>query len=237
MLASIALAQALPELRARESSLRALAAAEGITYDVAAFGGVRTQADTTRILTYRDNDYAVYVAKARANGKVPVSKDEYRPIAPFGSSFHNYGAAFDAEITGAPKGVTFDAALSRLGALGAKAGLVWGGVWARPKTDRPHFQLAYGLAQVRDMWQQHVNGHTPTAPASNAAIAAGLTIPGVQVIASAMPRADAAGPHVASVPGVVGMIQRHPLATTAVSTGAVVVAALLAWVIVRRVTE
>src|SRR5690349_7430810 len=53
----LALARALPQLVAAEQRLRALAEREGITYNVADFGGLRTQADTTLILQYRDADY------------------------------------------------------------------------------------------------------------------------------------------------------------------------------------
>lgn len=229
MLADLALAGALPELREREKKLRALAAAEGITYEVADFGGLRTLPDTNRILEYRKNDYAVYVSKQKAAGKPVVSMEEFRPIAPFGSSFHNYGAAFDVRITGAPKGMTFDQALTRLGALGAKAGLIWGGLWARPKNDRPHFQLSTGLTQAKEMWEQFTSGKTPTKPAATgmASILA-ASLPGVQVIASRPPT---------PTPTVAEVVQRHPLATTAVSTGALVAAALLTWVVVRRFTE
>lgn len=137
------LAGVLPELAAAESKLRALAAARGIVYTVADFGGVRSEADTNRILKYRDDDYAVYVRQMKAAGRAPVDKQTFRPIAPFGGSMHNFGAAFDAEMV---KGT-----LEQLGALAPQAGLKWGGTFTTRK-DYPHFELPIGLLEAKRRW-------------------------------------------------------------------------------------
>jgi hypothetical protein len=224
MMADLALVDALPELRDREKKLRALASAEGIGYEIADYGGIRTQADTTRILKYREDDYKVYASKERAAGRTPRPIDEWRPIAPFGSSFHNYGAAFDVRIIKAPQGMTFVTALSRLGVLGGKAGLVWGGLWSDKRNDPPHFQLSTGLTQARERWEAMKKD------GGAASILGSLTLPGVQVIGRNAPTADT--PHV-----IAATIQRHPVATATITTGALIAVALLTWVVVKRVTE
>jgi hypothetical protein len=163
---------------------RALASPLAIRFTVAPFGGVRTQADTTKILTYRDNDYAVYVrAFLKAHpGRTPMPKNDWRKIAPFGSSYHNYGAAFDVEITevqGMDVHVTdrdgtgpapiwhadskyaqslVDQSIVRLAHMGIAIGL------ARVTGDPPHFQLPYSLTEVRAKWLatgKAVGGQSP----------------------------------------------------------------------------
>lgn len=222
----IALADALPELQAAERRLRALATAELIGYRIAAYGGFRTASDTTRILAYRNADYRVYVERTKAAGKTPVSIDRFRPIAQYGRSFHDYGAAFDVEITQAPPGKSTAQALDRLGALGAKAGLVWGGLWGNP--DRPHFQLPTGLVQVRDRWAA-LHGSTTTNDDAAGGLAAILAagVPGVQAIQSAAATATA------PIRATAATIRQHPV----VSTGVMIALALLTWVVVKRVRE
>lgn len=227
----VGMAGGLPELLAAERKLRALAAAEGIVYKIAAFGNpIRTDADTTLILGYRDEEYKVYVSRAKAAGKRPVDIGTFRPIQPYGHSFHDYGAAFDTIIVQKPSGMSSSAAVNRLGALGGKAGLVWGGLWSKP--DTPHFQLPTGLTQARERWEAlHGRGSTTTTPAPTNPLAAllSLGLPGVQSIGSTggapTMRATAAA-----------VVQRHPAATATISVGALVAAALLTWVVVRKVT-
>lgn len=230
-----ALAHHLPEFRARELKLRGLAAAEGLQYGVADFGGLRTEADTAQALHYRDLDYAAYVARTKKAGRVPLpitgawDDGKPRPIQAFGKSFHNYGAAADIVPTVVPAGMTFSSAQNRLGQLAGKAGLVWGGLWAGDSYDPRHIQLATGLAQVRDMWNQYQSGGPVTAPQ---APGAGIVIPGVQVISSAP--AVAAPVIKAAATRVAAAIHRAPLATTAVSAGAIIASGLLVWLVVRR---
>lgn len=138
-----------PELTAAIEKLRAKAAVEGIEFTTADFGGVRTEADTIRILKYRDDDYAVYVRnlkKERPNAK-PTPKEIWRKIAPFGSSYHNYGAARDLKVAKHPPSFTASKALDRLRALAPGCGL------KTITNDPPHVQLPITLAQARARWQ------------------------------------------------------------------------------------
>lgn len=151
----LALRGALPELIAADAKLTSLAAARGITYELADFGGVRSPSDTTRILNYRDTDYAAYVAELRARSPlaVPVAKDTWRPIAAFGNSFHNWGAAFDVRVTSYPKALGGAAnALAVLQSLAPAAGLVSGATFPTRK-DPPHMQLAISLAEAKRRFQ------------------------------------------------------------------------------------
>jgi hypothetical protein len=140
----------LPELQAAEKKLRAAAAARGVEYVIADFGGLRSQADTTRILNYRAADYAAAVKANPDTARTPITK--WRPIAPFGQSYHNYGAAFDVLVTKHPAGVNGYAVL---GQLAPAAGLRWGGspeFTASGKVDTPHFELPISLASARIKW-------------------------------------------------------------------------------------
>lgn len=137
-----------PELTAKIERLRVKAAAEGIEFTTADFGGVRTEADTIRILKYRDDDYAVYVRNLqRTNpGKTPTPKHVWRKIAPFGSSYHNYGSARDLKVTKHPPSFTASKALDRLRVLAPSCGL------KTITNDPPHVQLPITLGQARQRW-------------------------------------------------------------------------------------
>lgn len=168
------LAKTLPQLQAAERKLRDYASKQGIVYEIAAFGGFRTEADTARILKYRDDDYAVYVSNAQAAGKTPLPKEQWRRIAPYGRSYHDFGGAFDIQIKQAPAGVTFSAALAKLGALAPLCGLRWGGEFG----DAVHFELATSLTDVINMWNayQQSKGLPPitTTPSGVSAIVAAV---------------------------------------------------------------
>lgn len=141
------------ELTARLEILRGKALIEGIEFDTADFGGVRSEADTVRILKYRDDDYAVYVRnlkRAKPNA-TPVPKKTWRPINAWGTSLHNYGCARDLKVTRYPASFSRSQALSRLGALAPSCGLQWGGKFSR--VDPPHFQLPITLAEARRRYE------------------------------------------------------------------------------------
>lgn len=142
-----------PDLSDAIDRLREKARVDGIEFDTADFGGVRTLADTTKILKYRDDDYATYVnaLKARDANAVPVDKGIWRPIAPFGTSMHNYGAARDLKILKKPASFSEAEAYRRLGSIAPTCGLKWGGTF-RNKVDPPHFELPITLAQAKDAW-------------------------------------------------------------------------------------
>lgn len=140
-----------PEFTERIENLREIARIEGIEFDTADFGGVRSEADTIKILKYRDDDYAVYVRnfKRKYPNKNPVPMKKWRPINPFGTSHHNYGVARDLKIVRYPSSFTKAIALQRLGALAPRAGLKWGGDFG----DDPHFQMPITLDEARRRYE------------------------------------------------------------------------------------
>ena len=92
--------------------------------------------EAQRSIEKQNSDYA----KGRdANGKV-IDPKVVVTNAKGGQSFHNYGLAFG--VYDEKKGWETD--WKKLSALGAEAGLEWGGEWPKLK-DRPHFQYTGGL--------------------------------------------------------------------------------------------
>lgn len=150
------LAPTLPQLQQAEQTLSNLAAAQGITYRIAPFGGFRTQSDTSKILQYRTDDYAVYVANLQATNPdaTPQPIESWRRIAPYGQSYHDYGAAFDIQIITPAPGKSNSDSLKMVGALAGKAGLRWGYSFG----DAPHFELAVPLQTAKDMWNDFQGG-------------------------------------------------------------------------------
>lgn len=152
---SPAIADALPQLIAAEQKLSTAAAVRGITYRIAAYGGVRSQADTTKILAIRDIEYAAYVKAKQAKGETPIPINDWRRVAPFGNSYHNFGAAFDIEIVTKPAAMTNAQALAALGALAGSCGLKWGHAFG----DDPHFELSGPIGTWKSAWEER--GRTP----------------------------------------------------------------------------
>lgn len=144
------LSNALPQLVEAEKKLSGLAKEKGIEYDIAPFGAVRSQADTIKILGYREQEYKLYVDTEKKAGRIPLEINKWRPIAPFGNSHHNYGAAFDIRIVSAPSGMSFSQALEVVGSLAGQAGLRWGKSFG----DLPHFELPLTLASVKKLWEE-----------------------------------------------------------------------------------
>jgi hypothetical protein len=144
---------ARPELLNAIAALRAVIAQEhpSIKWEVADYGGLRTQADTAQILQYRDNDWAAEL-KRDPTLKLRTTKEAWRPISPWGSSMHNYGAAFDVVITGTPAGMSRLAALNIVKDYADVVGLVDGRNFSHP--DPPHFELPGGLAAARLAWEK-----------------------------------------------------------------------------------
>lgn len=138
-----------PELTDKIDDLREAAFAEGIEFKTADFGGVRTEADTVKIMKYREDDYAVYVRNIKRDRPTakPLDKNTWRKIAPFGSSYHNYGCARDLKPTKWPPSFTESKALQRLRELAPKAGL------KTITNDPPHVQLDITLATAKKRWE------------------------------------------------------------------------------------
>ncbi len=66
--------------------------------------------------------------------------------APPGSSWHNFGLAFDVAVlaNGKPTWPTNEALWQKIGAIGKSVGLDWGGDFTSIK-DRPHFEYHPGI--------------------------------------------------------------------------------------------
>ncbi|MCK6203919.1 M15 family metallopeptidase [Bacillus infantis] len=64
-----------------------------------------------------------------------------------GTSYHNFGLAFDFAILEASGNINWnvDKRWKRVGAIGESMGLEWGGRWTS-FVDIPHFQLTFGLS-------------------------------------------------------------------------------------------
>lgn len=139
---------ARPELTKALTALHAIAAQAGITFEVAAYGGLRTKADTALILDYRAADFAKAVKRGEVSANTDINK--WRPISPWGKSMHNYGAAFDVVVREAPPGMSRLAALNFLKDQADAIGLVDG----RQFGDGPHFELPGGLAAARAAWMK-----------------------------------------------------------------------------------
>lgn len=174
---------ALPQLIAAENQLRQRASAMGIQYVIADYGGVRTFADTVLILGYRDADYAAAIAADPSVANIPINT--WRPIAPFGSSYHNYGAAFDVRITSAPAGVSFDSALQQLKDLAPSVGLR-----SDVANDPPHFELPISLDEAKADWSAQGNalpapGSISVVTAPNIAAASTIAVVLVAILALA----------------------------------------------------
>ncbi len=156
-----------PELTEKVEKLRALCAADGIFVDTADYGGVRTQADTDKILKYREDDYAVYVkAFAKSHpGITPTEIEIWRPIAPFGLSLHNWGCARDLKILKKPDSFTEAEAYRRMGDHAFHCGLRWGGTFKK-RVDPPHVELPLNVIDARARWDAR---HQPASvkPAEN----------------------------------------------------------------------
>lgn len=161
----------LPETRA--AFLKLVTACDPVTFHIAPFGGVRTEADTSLILAYRRADYEAHFALRAPEDRPSI--ESWRPIAPYGHSYHNYGAAFDVTLDEL-YGYTHDFALSEcLGARAQEVGLRWGGNFPANRIDLPHFELDVSLDEARRQWNA-AGPHAPTGAASWLAISIVLAI-------------------------------------------------------------
>lgn len=146
---------ALAALVFNYGELTAQMAAQGITFQIADYGGLRTRADTTTILKYRDDDWN---AAVRSDPTLPqrTTKESWRPIAQWGSSMHNYGAAFDVEVLTTPPGMSRLTAMNVIHDAAEDMGMVSG----RRFGDSPHIELGFpgappgaaALAAAKTAW-------------------------------------------------------------------------------------
>jgi hypothetical protein len=156
------IAGALPELVFNYGELQARALSKRIAWQIADYGGLRTRADTSLILKYRDDDWRAWT-KTNPSKAAQTSKEEWRPISAWGFSMHNYGAAFDVEIVTAPAGMSKLAALNMVLDDGVALGMASGRDFGR--ADPPHLELRFAgtvpgptaLVAAKAEWQR-LNG-------------------------------------------------------------------------------
>lgn len=165
------LSEALPQLIDAEQQLHDYANSIGIDYRIADYGAVRTEADTNLILKYRQDDYNAAVRADPSVAHIPINV--WRPIASYGSSYHNYGAAFDVLIT--VSGQYGSSALDVLKNAASQFGLS-----SSVPNDRPHFELAgISVDDARQLWIDYTTGTDyvpPTSPSGTGDVAALVTI-------------------------------------------------------------
>jgi D-alanyl-D-alanine carboxypeptidase len=176
----------LPALQSAYASLQAYGAGLGIAFDVADYGGFRTQADTAHILAYRAEDYAAAINAGSITSA--VSLDEFRPIAAYGSSYHDYGAAFDANITSKSSSMSDEQALAILGGAAPAYGLKWGGTFTNP--DTAHFELDEPLTQAAQDYSNYLasGGSLPDTPGGLTSLPVLAALAGVGIILFAIAR-------------------------------------------------
>jgi len=148
---------ALPELEERWVLLEQLTSDDGIELGIADYGGLRTAADTAEIISFKNADYAAYAAAARAAGRVPVpitgpwDNGNARPIAPYGRSYHNYGAGRDFTIVSHPAWLSLGDAVAHVQELAESIGLRSG----RAFDDDYHLELPISLEQAAADWAEY----------------------------------------------------------------------------------
>lgn len=179
--------QLVPQFRVGLSGLIAELETIGIRVQLADAGGVRSEADTVRAIKARDADYAAYVARAKKAGKTPLGiyeawdvgddgKPAPRPIAPYGSSFHNYACAGDLIVVARPQNMTVAQAQAKIGELAPKHGLRWGGNWPGNKRDPRHVELAVTLAEARKLYEQFTGKPIAGGGASSSSSSSGVIV-------------------------------------------------------------
>lgn len=110
----LSLDHALPETQVAEKRLRSEAKRRwGISYvvrwEMPHLAAVRTPADTTQLLKWRDQAVAAAMAAAKKAGKTPAQveaagRGAYYRVSPFDQGFHGIGGAFDIYIDAASVG-------------------------------------------------------------------------------------------------------------------------------------
>jgi hypothetical protein len=185
--------------------------AEGISLGIAEYGGFRTLTDLGDILADRSAEFEAAVNAGEISAGTDLNA--WRPIAPYGHSFHNYGAAFDVRVKagGAPPGMSDAQAFAVAGQYAGQLGLRWGGHFPDPDVD--HFELDVSLSQARAMFASEY-GTMATVVAAN-----------VQHFDSSGLGADDVGDDAGAAAVTANLAQQETLITWIV-TGAALVSAL-----------
>ena len=121
----------------------------GISIGIAEYGGFRALDDLETILAIRNREFEQAVAAGELAANTDINA--WRPIAPYGHSFHNYGAAFDIRVKpGGGAGYSDEQVFEIAGQWAPALGLRWGGGFPNPDTD--HFEREVSLAQARALF-------------------------------------------------------------------------------------
>lgn len=162
------LAGVLPELQQAFDALNAGLASSGVTLGVADYGGLRDEQVTADILGFRQADYNAEHGLPSDTVTDVATLNHFRPIAQYGHSYHDYGAAFDFTPIARPAGMSVAQVEQLAGQLAPSVGLTWGGTF--PNYDGDHMQLAISLDDAR----QRYSAMTGTVPGTGGDISAML---------------------------------------------------------------
>ena len=97
---------------------------------------------TSTLRSFKEQQ-ALYDQGRKSPGKVVTNAQP-------GSSYHNFGLAFDIAFRVGGK-ITWDGPWETVGAIGRSIGLRWGGDFQKFK-DRPHFESGPSLKECRQKW-------------------------------------------------------------------------------------
>ena len=141
------IAQLHPSLRQKATQLIKLCAQAG--FSVLITQGLRTWAEQEALYAQGRVSLAQVNAMRKKAGQSPIAAKENRVVtqAPAGSSWHNFGLAFDIVVLDALGKADWNSGhpqWKKAGQLGTSIGLVWGGNFRRFK-DLPHFELTGNL--------------------------------------------------------------------------------------------
>ena len=126
----------LPDLQAAFQNLEDALGAVGVSVRINDWGGFRTAADTATLAAMRQS--------GEASG----------PLAPYGQSYHDYGAAVDVSPLAWPSGMTYAEAVQAIADAAPVAGLRQ----PLPETDPSHLELPISLAQAAAEYNAMVAG-------------------------------------------------------------------------------
>lgn len=165
----------LPTLKNKAVALEQYAATLGILFGYPDYSGWRSQADTTQLILWRDQEVKLHGASS------------YYPVAPYGQGFHGKGAAFDIKVVKWPTGKDAAWAYAMLGAYAARIGLRWGGNFTGTRTvagkqvsnkDIFHFELAITLNAAQVLFDEYQSAQHR------------VSVPLIAATGSQLPKAD-----------------------------------------------
>ncbi len=128
---------------------------------------------TLRTFAEQDKIYALGRTVKNPDGYHPVNRPMGNIVtwAKAGESYHNYGLAWDLVLVldkdgnGSYETASWDMTIDidkdgiadwrEIVDIAVKYGYEWGGNWAKPKTDNPHFQRTFGhsIMELKNMFE------------------------------------------------------------------------------------